>query len=330
MNILAIESSCDETAAAIVKNGGEILSSVVNSQVDLHKIYGGVVPEIASRKHVEAIAFLCSEVFRKASLNIEDIDALAVTYSPGLIGSLLVGVNFVKGMSIATGLPVVPVNHLKAHIAANYLEYKRLEPPFLGVVASGGHTSIFEVLGYTELKLVGNTRDDAIGETFDKVARVMEIPYPGGANLDKLAESGDELAYKFTTPRVEEPGEFDMSFSGLKTQVINLVKKNDKERINLENLAASFRKVAIENLVEKVIKAAASLGQNKIVLSGGVAANALLRRKLKSECFTKNFEFFAPSLNLCSDNAAMVGAQAYYEYIHNSITDLSLNALPRF
>ncbi len=328
MYILAVESSCDETAVAVVKDGREVLSSVINSQADLHKTYGGVVPEIASRKHAEVIAFLTSEAVKMSSLNMKDIDALAVTYTPGLIGALLVGVNFVKGMSIATGLPIIPVNHLKAHIAANYLEFKNLNPPFLGVVASGGHTSIFEVTDYKNFKLVGNTRDDAIGETFDKVARVMGISYPGGANLDKLAEDGDEFAYRFSLPKVNG-SDFDMSFSGLKTAVVNFVNKNNDQKIKIEDLAASFRRVAVDNLVGKIMKAVVQLKQKKVVISGGVAANILLRKRLKVECFNHNLSLFVPSLSLCADNAAMVGAAAYYEYVHGNVADLSLNALFR-
>lgn len=328
--ILAVESSCDETAVAVVKDGRNILSSVVNSQVKFHEKFGGVVPEIASRKHTEVIAFLTELALKEAKINFSSIDALAVTQKPGLIGSLLVGVNFVKGISIATGLPIVPVNHLKAHVAANYLEYKELEPPFIGVVASGGHTSIFEVLSYTNFKLIGNTRDDAIGETFDKVARVIGIPYPGGKNLDILAEKGNEKAYNFPIPKVTDSN-YDMSFSGLKTSVINFLNsmKKQKKEILKEDLAASFRKVAVENLVSKVIIAASFLKYKTVVVSGGAAANILLRRTLKKECTYRNIKLFIPSLKLCSDNAAMVGSQGYYEFLKGNVSDLSLNALFR-
>lgn len=328
--ILAVESSCDETAVAVVKDGRNILSSVVNSQVKFHEKFGGVVPEIASRKHTEVIAFLTEWALKEAKINFSSIDALAVTQKPGLIGSLLVGVNFIKGISIANGLPIVPVNHLKAHVAANYLEYKELEPPFLGVVASGGHTSIFEVLSYTNFKLIGNTRDDAIGETFDKVARVIGIPYPGGKNLDILAEKGNEKAYNFPIPKVTDSN-YDMSFSGLKTSVINFLNnmKKQKKELLKEDLAASFRKAAVENLVSKVIIAASFLKYKSVVVSGGAAANILLRRTLKKECTYRNIKLFIPSLKLCSDNAAMIGSQGYYEFLKGNVADLSLNALFR-
>lgn len=327
MLILAIESSCDETAAAIVRNGRDVISSVVNSQIPYHKVYGGVVPEIASRKHIENIANITSLALEKAKITVENVDALAVTYTPGLIGSLLVGVNFVKGMALASGLPIVPVNHLKAHIAANYLEFKDLEPPFLGVVASGGHTSIFKVLSYTNFVLIGKTLDDAIGETFDKVARVLEIPYPGGKNLDKIAELGDDNAYNFPIPKIEENG-FNLSYSGLKTSVINLVNKAKLQRktIKKEDLAASFRSVAVANLTEKIIKAANEFNLNKIVVAGGAASNLLLRRELKKLCNTNKLELYIPPPELCTDNAAMVGAQGYFEFMNNNTADLSLNA----
>ena len=330
MLILAVESSCDETAAAVVKDGREVISSIVNSQVQIHKKFGGVVPEIASRKHIEVIADLTEFALKEAKVELSDIKALAVTQKPGLIGSLLVGVNFVKGISIATGLPIVPVNHLKAHIAANYLEFKNLKPPFLGVVASGGHTSIFKVLSYTNFKLIGNTRDDAIGETFDKVARVIGIPYPGGKNLDDLAEKGNDLAYNFPIPKIVD-SLYDMSFSGLKTSVINFFNKmkNQKKEIVKEDLAASFRKSAVENLTNKIINAAKSLNYSSIAVSGGAAANILFRRKLREECFAKNIKLFIPSLKLCSDNAAMVGSQGYFEFLSNNVADLSLNAFFR-
>ena len=328
--ILAVESSCDETAVAVVKDGRDILSSVVNSQVKFHEKFGGVVPEIASRKHTEVIASLTEMALNEANIGFNNIDALAVTQKPGLIGSLLVGVNFVKGISIATGLPIVPVNHLKAHVAVNYLEHKELAPPFLGVVASGGHTSIFEVLSYTNFKLIGNTRDDAIGETFDKVARVIDIPYPGGKNLDNLAEKGDEKAYNFPIPKVPDSN-YDMSFSGLKTSVINFLNSMEKQKKEIikEDLAASFRKAAVENLVNKIIKAAIFLKYKSIVVSGGAAANILLRKKLKKECNYRNIKLFIPSLGLCSDNASMVGSQGYYEFLKGNLADLSLNALFR-
>ena len=327
MLILAIESSCDETAAAVVEDGRYLISSIVSSQIPYHEIYGGVVPEIASRKHIEVISSVTRLALKKAKIDIKDLNALAVTYSPGLVGSLLVGVNFIKGMSIASKLPIIPVNHLKAHIAANYLVFKNLKPPFLGVVVSGGHTSIFHVKSYTDYSLVGNTLDDAMGETFDKVARVLGISYPGGANLDKIAECGDDSMYDFPIPKVEGKN-FNLSYSGLKTSVINLVNKMKMkdEIIKKEDIAASFRKVAVKNLVEKIIKARNKLNLKNVVVAGGAASNLLLRRELKKEILLNNFKLYIPNPNLCTDNAAMVGAQGYFEFKSGNVADLSLNA----
>ena len=327
MLILAIESSCDETAAAVVEDGRYLISSIVSSQIPYHEIYGGVVPEIASRKHIEVISSVTRLALKKAKIDIKDLNALAVTYSPGLVGSLLVGVNFIKGMSIASKLPIIPVNHLKAHIAANYLVFKNLKPPFLGVVVSGGHTSIFHIKSYTDYTLVGNTLDDAMGETFDKVARVLGISYPGGANLDKIAELGNDSTYKFPVPKVEDES-FNLSYSGLKTSVINLINKMKMkgEIIKKEDIAASFRKVAVKNLVEKIIKARNKLNLRNVVIAGGAASNLLLRRKLKNESLVNNFKLYIPNPNLCTDNAAMVGAQGYFEFKSGTIADLSLNA----
>ena len=326
MLILAVESSCDETAAAVVKDGRYLVSSVISSQIPYHKIYGGVVPEIASRKHVEVISSVTKLAIKKAKIDIKDLNALAVTYSPGLVGSLLIGINFIKGMSIASKLPIIPVNHLKAHIAANYLVFKNLKPPFLGVVVSGGHTSIFYIKSYTDYTLVGNTLDDAMGETFDKVARVLGISYPGGANLDKIAECGDDSMYNFPMPKVEGKN-FNLSYSGLKTSVINLVNKMKMkgEIIKKEDIAASFRKVAVKNLVEKIIKARNKLNLHNVVIAGGAASNLLLRRELKKESLVNNFKLYIPNPNLCTDNAAMVGSQGYFEFKSGTIADLTLN-----
>lgn len=327
MLILAVESSCDETAAAVVEDGRYLISSIVSSQIPYHEIYGGVVPEIASRKHVEVISSVTRLALKKAKIDIKDLNALAVTYSPGLVGSLLVGINFIKGMSIASKLSIIPVNHLKAHIAANYLVFKNLRPPFLGVVVSGGHTSMFHVKNYTDYTLVGNTLDDAMGETFDKVARVLGISYPGGANLDKIAECGDDSMYDFPIPKVEGKN-FNLSYSGLKTSVINLVNKMKMkdEIIKKEDIAASFRKVAVKNLVEKIIKARNKLNLRNVVIAGGAASNLLLRRELKKESLVNNFKLYIPNPNLCTDNAAMVGAQGYFEFKSGNVADLSLNA----
>lgn len=327
MLILAIESSCDETAAAVVQDGRILISSVVSSQVVHHKNYGGVVPEIASRKHIEVISKVTNLALEKANVKIKDIDALSVTYTPGLVGSLLVGVNFVKGMAIASKLPIIPVDHLKAHIAANYLEFKNLEPPFLGVVASGGHTSIFNVQSYTDFTLIGNTLDDAIGETFDKVARSLGFPYPGGVHLDKIAELGNDNAYQFTIPKIKGE-DFNLSYSGLKTSVINLINKlkMKNKAINKEDLAASFRKVAVKNLTDKVVKAVRNLNLHNVVVSGGAASNLLIRRELKKESIKNTFSLYIPSPELCSDNAAMIGAQGYFEFKNGTRADLTLNA----
>ena len=327
MKILAIESSCDETAVAIVENGRKVLYSIVASQVEEHKLYGGVVPEIASRRHSEVITRITEEALISSNLEITQIDAIAVTHAPGLIGALLVGVNFAKGLSLATGLPVVPVHHLRSHIAANYITNPDLKPPFLCLVVSGGHSHIVEVLDYTSFKIIGRTRDDAAGEAFDKAARAMGIPYPGGVLLDKIAQDGNDTAYKFPRPSVAD-SLYDFSFSGLKTSVINLIHNaNQKgEGICKEDLCASFRAAVVDCLVNNFIKAAQNLGYKKLVLAGGVSANTLLRERLKEECKNREWELYMPLISLCGDNAAMVGAQGYFEYINGNIADLSLNA----
>ncbi len=328
MKILSIESSCDETAAAIVEDGRKVLSSVVASQVEEHKIYGGVVPEIASRRHIEAISGVTREALNLAKADLKNIDAIAVTYAPGLIGALLVGVNFAKGLALSTGLPLIPVHHLRSHIAANYLSYKDLEPPFLCLVVSGGHSHIIEVKDYTDLKVIGKTRDDAAGEAFDKAARSMGIPYPGGVHLDRLAEKGNPNAFKLPRPTVQG-SEYDFSFSGLKTAVINQIHNASQkgEVINVEDMSASFRLAIVDCLVNNFVKAAIHLKYNKLVIAGGVSANSLLRRRLQEECKKRNFNLYLPELSLCTDNAAMVGSQAYYEYQKNNIADMSLNAV---
>lgn len=327
MKILSIESSCDETAAAVVENGRTVLSSVVASQVEEHKLYGGVVPEIASRRHCEAINGVVGKALTDAGLDFGGIDALAVTYAPGLIGALLVGVNFAKGLSLATGLPLVPVHHLRSHIAANYIEHKELEPPFLCLVVSGGHSHIVEVTSYTDMKVIGKTRDDAAGETFDKAARTMGMPYPGGIHLDKKAEEGDPLAFKLPHPRVEG-APYDFSFSGLKTAVINLI-HNAAQKGNtlpVADLSASFRKAVVDSLTDNFIRAAEALGYRKLVLAGGVSANSLLRKRVAEECSNRSWQCYYPPLSLCGDNGAMVGAQGYYEYLSGNIACSDLNA----
>ncbi len=328
MKILAIESSCDETAAAIVEDGRKVLSSVVASQVEEHRLYGGVVPEIASRRHAEAISSVVREALSEAQLTLDDIDAIGVTFAPGLIGALLVGVNFAKGLSLATGKPLIPVHHLRSHIAANYLTHQELKPPFLCLVVSGGHSHIVEVEDYTKMRVIGETRDDAAGEAFDKAARTMGMPYPGGVELDKVAEFGDDSAYILPHPTVAD-SPYDFSFSGLKTAVINLIHNAEQkgEEIHKENLCASFRKAVVGCLTDNLFKAAEDLGAETIVAAGGVSANALLRRELTRICDEKKFPLYVPALSLCGDNAAMVASQAYYEYMSGNVASSDLNAV---
>lgn len=327
MRILSIESSCDETAAAVVEDGRNVLSSVVASQVEEHKLYGGVVPEIASRRHCEAVNPVVKKALADAGLTLSDIDAIAVTYAPGLIGALLVGVNFAKGLSMSSGLPLVPVHHLRSHIAANYIQHKELEPPFLCLVVSGGHSHIVEVTDYTSMKVIGKTRDDAAGEAFDKAARTMGMPYPGGIHLDKAAESGDPLAFKLPHPKVEG-APYDFSFSGLKTAVINLIHNASQkgQELPVNDLSASFRKAVVDSLTQNFLRAADDLGYKTLVLAGGVSANSLLRRRMDEECRKHGMKCYYPPLSLCGDNGAMVGAQGYYEYLSGNIADTSLNA----
>ena len=327
MKILAIETSCDDTAAAVVENGRNILSSRVSSQIEEHKIYGGVVPEIASRRHIELITQITKSALDDVNLNFENLDALAVTYAPGLIGSLLVGVNFAKGLSLATDLPLVPVHHLKSHIASLYLTYPELEPPFLCLVISGGHTHIVEIRDYTKMIVLGKTRDDAAGEAFDKVGRCLGLSYPGGVNLDKIAQTGDPQSFKLPHP-LSSDNRYDFSFSGLKTAAINIINKinQKKENLPVANMAASFRASVVKCLVDNFIKCAEDLKYNKLAISGGVSANTLLRNVLELKCQKRGFKFFKPLKNLCGDNAAMVGSQGYYEFLKSNIADFSLNA----
>ena len=327
MKILSIESSCDETAAAVVEDGRTVLSNVVASQVEEHKKYGGVVPEIASRRHCEAINAVVKKALSDAGAELSDIDAIAVTNAPGLIGALLVGVNFAKGLSLATGIPLIPVHHLRSHIASNYIAHKELEPPFLCLVVSGGHSHIVEVKGYTQMKVIGKTRDDAAGEAFDKAARTMGMPYPGGIHLDKAAESGDPLSFALPRPRVEG-SPYDLSFSGLKTAVINLIHNASQKGSTLpvNDLSASFRKAVVDSLTERFMLAADDLGYDTLVLAGGVSANSLLRRRIDEECRKRGKRCFYPPTELCGDNGAMVGAQGYYEYLAGNTASTDLNA----
>ena len=327
MKILAIESSCDETAAAVVENGREVLSSVVASQVAEHKIYGGVVPEIASRRHAEAISHVTGKALADAGCTLSDIDAVAVTYAPGLIGALLVGVNYAKSLSYSGNIPLVPVHHLRSHIAANYITHKELKPPFFCLVVSGGNTLMAEVKDYTDFNVIGRTRDDAAGEALDKAARTMGIPYPGGLNLDRIARDGDSTAFKFPVPKVEN-APYDFSFSGLKTSVINIIHnaKQKGETINEKDLGASFMKSVSSCLVKNTEKAMKDFGHRTLVLAGGVSANSVLRADIEAMCERNGWRLYLPELSLCGDNAAMVGAQGYYEYLSGNIAGAELNA----
>lgn len=328
MKILAIESSCDETAAAVVEDGRKTLSSVIYSQVQEHGQYGGVVPEIASRRHTEQIVPVTEQALAKAGISLADIDAVAVTYAPGLIGAVLVGVNFAKGLAFSAQKPLVPVHHIKGHIAANYLAHQKLKPPFLCLVASGGHSHLIEVLDYTRFRIIGRTRDDAAGEAFDKAARAMGLPYPGGVYLDKAAATGDPNAFILPRPKVDGSA-YDFSFSGLKTAVINLLHNAAQkgEEINTNDLAASFQKTVVEILSTKLLAAAQEYGYRKIVLAGGVSANSGLRGFLQAACEEKGYDLYLPPIDLCGDNAAMIGAQGYYEYLAGNTADLTLNGI---
>ena len=327
MNILAVESSCDETAVAVVRDGRQILTDCIASQVDLHRLYGGVVPEIASRKHIEAIYGLADQALERSGLTRQQIDAVAVTYAPGLIGAVLVGVNFAKAAAFAMNKPLIPVHHIRGHIAANYLAYPALEPPFLCLVVSGGHTMIVEVKDYTEMSILGTSLDDAAGECFDKVARVLGMPYPGGAALDRAAQQGDETRY--VLPR-SKPGEnpYNMSFSGLKTAALNLIHHAEQvgEPLDIPSLCASFSAAVSDTLVPRMVLAMEQTGYRKIAVAGGVAANSRIRRDILAAAEALGAQVFMPPLSLCGDNGAMIGAQAYYEYLAGNVADMSLNA----
>ena len=327
MNILAVESSCDETAVAIVRDGREVLCDCIASQVDLHRIYGGVVPEIASRKHIEAIYGLADQALKQANMTRDDIDAVAVTYAPGLIGAVLAGVNFAKAAAMAMGKPLIPVHHIRGHIAANYIAYPELKPPFLCLVVSGGHTMIIEVKDYTDMNILGTPLDDAAGECFDKVGRVLGMPYPGGSAVDKAAKQGDET--KYNLPR-SKPGEnpYNMSFSGLKTAALNLIHHAEQvgEELDINSLCAAFTAAVSDALVPRVVMALEQTGYKKIAVAGGVAANSRIRADILAAAEKLGAEVYMPPLSLCGDNGAMIGAQAYYEYLAGNIADMSLNA----
>lgn len=327
MKILAFESTCDETAAAVVEDGRKILSDEIFSQAQLHAVYGGVVPEIASRCHVESISILAQRAIEVAGITREDIDAVAVSYAPGLIGAVLVGVNFAKACALALNVPLIPVHHIRGHIAANYLAYPQLEPPFLCLAISGGNTILVDVRGYTDMKIIGCTRDDAAGECFDKTARVLGLPYPGGKPIDQLSQGGDDNKYQFPIAHVDG-NPYDMSFSGLKTAVINLVHNAQQkgEELDRAGLAASFTKAVSDSLVPRTMMAAKELGYKKIVVAGGVAANSRIRADFITAVKENGYELFVPPLKLCGDNGAMIGAQAYYEYLAGVRAGSDLNA----
>ena len=327
LKILAIESTCDETAVAVVEDGRKILSDRIRSQAQLHAIYGGVVPEIASRCHVEAIALLAQQALDTAGITRQDIDAVAVSYAPGLIGAVLVGVNFAKACASALGVPLIPVHHIRGHIAANYLAYTELEPPFLCLAISGGNSLLVDVRGYTDMKILGCTRDDAAGECFDKTARVLGLPYPGGRPIEQLSQGGDDARYSFPIGHVDG-SPYDMSFSGLKTAVINLVHNAEQKGDELfrTSLAASFTKAVSDSLVPRTMQAARELGYDKIVVAGGVAANARIRRDFSEAAAREGRQLFIPPLRLCGDNGAMIGAQGYYEYLAGTRAGSDLNA----
>ncbi|MGN0451806.1 MAG: tRNA (adenosine(37)-N6)-threonylcarbamoyltransferase complex transferase subunit TsaD [Acutalibacteraceae bacterium] len=326
MKILAIESSCDETAAAVTMER-EVLSSIVSTQIAEHRIYGGVVPEIASRRHTEAISAVCGDALKAAGLTYSDIDAVAVTFAPGLIGALLVGVNFAKGLALSLNKPLIPVHHLRSHIAANYITNPELKPPFLCLLVSGGNTVIAEVTDYTKFKILGGTRDDAAGECFDKTARALGLAYPGGVTLDKIATKADLKKYPLPHPKVSS-GEFDFSFSGLKTAVMNLVNNSAQkgEEIDVPVVCATVRQRVCDMLIEKTLFAAEKYSYKTLAVAGGVSANSELRLRLTDECKRRGINLYYPELKYCGDNAAMVGVQAFYEYKDGNIGDSSLNA----
>lgn len=327
--ILAIESSCDETAAAVVKNGRTVLSNVINSQIDIHTMYGGVVPEIASRKHIENINQVIELALDEAKVTLDDITAIGVTYGPGLVGALLVGVAEAKALAFATKKPLVGVHHIEGHISANYIEHKDLKPPFAALVVSGGHTHLVMVNDYGEYEIIGRTRDDAAGEAFDKVARAVGLGYPGGPKVDKLAKEGNPHAIEFPRAHVDD-APYDFSFSGIKSAVLNYINSCEMKNIeiNKADLVASFQNAVVEALVSRAIKLVEEKKIDKLAIAGGVASNSALRAALSAECEKKNIKFYSPSPILCTDNAAMIGAAAYYEYKNGTRHGYDLNAVP--
>lgn len=327
--ILAIESSCDETAAAVVKNGREVLSNVINTQIAIHTEYGGVVPEIASRKHIENINPVIRKALQDAGVTLDDIDAIGVTYGPGLVGALLVGVAEAKAIAFAKNKPLVGVHHIEGHISANYVENKELEPPFVALVVSGGHTHLVKVNDYGEYEIVGRTRDDAAGEAFDKVARAIGLGYPGGPKIDKLAKEGNPDAIEFPRAHVDD-APYDFSFSGIKSAVLNYINSANMQgkEINHADVAASFQKAVVDALVSRAVRLAKECGMDKLAIAGGVASNSALRAAIQEESTKNNIRFYSPSPVLCTDNAAMIGAAAYYEYIKGVRHGYDLNAVP--
>ena len=327
--ILAIETSCDETSAAIVRNGREVLSNVISTQIDIHKKFGGVVPEVASRKHLENINMIVQEALQQAGINLEKVDAVAVTSGPGLVGALLIGLTTAKALAYSINKPLIGVHHIEGHIAANYIEHKELQPPFISLVASGGHSHIVKVKDYDSFEILGQTRDDAAGEAFDKIARALGLGYPGGPLIDKISLKGNPEAIHFPRAFLEE-GSYDFSFSGLKSAALsylNSMKMKD-EKINIADVAASFQAAVVEVLAEKLIRAAVEHNSKYAVLAGGVAANSKLRQELQCLGSQRGIEVLFPSSILCTDNAAMIGSAAYYRYIRGVVSDLTLNARP--
>ncbi len=328
MKILAIESSCDETAAAVVENRTNVLSNVINTQIELHKLYGGVVPEIASRNHIENISTVVDKAMYESGLSFDEIDAIAVTYGPGLVGALLAGVSYAKGLAYALNKPLIPVHHIKGHISANYIETPELKPPFICLVASGGHSHIVNVKGYAEYEVLARTRDDAAGEAFDKVSRVLGFGYPGGPAIQRAAEKGNPEAIHFPRVNLKDKG-FDFSFSGVKTAVLNYINNAEQkgEEINKYDIAASFQEAVVDVLSEHLIECAKLTGADKVALAGGVAANVPLRERVKNKAAEAGMGFYFPNMKLCTDNAAMIGCAAFAEYENGVVADLSLNAI---
>ena len=329
INILAIESSCDETAAAVVRNGREVLSNVIYSQIDLHTLYGGVVPEIASRKHIDKINQVVEKAIADSGMQLKDMDAIAVTYGPGLVGPLLVGVSFAKALAYGANLPIIGVHHIEGHICANYIANKELEPPFMCLIVSGGHTHLVKVADYGKYEILGKTEDDAAGEAFDKVARAIGLGYPGGPKVEKAAHDGDPFAIQFTRPKVTDEL-YDFSFSGLKSQVLNYINgaQMKGETVNEADIAASFQQTVIDTLCDHAARAIDEFGMDKFAIAGGVASNQTLRNAMEKMCQEKGVKFYHPSPILCTDNAAMIGAAAYYEYLAGRRDGWDLNAIP--